>query len=73
MNWADTLKATALAVLAESTATAARIAVDVPWSWNPHDVWLARARQPRDLGARASKSGPTVAPQFTQPDSTPLP
>jgi len=60
MNWADTLKATALAALKGRTATAGRVFVDVPWSWNPHDVWLARARQPHAIAAQASESGPTT-------------
>jgi hypothetical protein len=46
MSWADTIKATALAALAERTAPTARFVADAPWSWNPHDVWLTRARQP---------------------------
>jgi hypothetical protein len=60
MNWADTVKTTALAVLAERTATAARIAVDVPWSWNPHDVWLTRINRPRELPVQASIVDPSA-------------
>jgi hypothetical protein len=67
MNWADTLKATALAALAGRTATAGRIAVDTPWSWNPRDVWLSRVRASSTPAAQASKSGPTVAPQLNRP------
>jgi hypothetical protein len=70
MNWVDTAKATALAVLAGRAATAARASVDVPWSWNPHDVWLARASQPAAMSAQASKSGPTIARQLTHLDPT---
>jgi hypothetical protein len=62
MSWADTVKATALAALAGRTATAARISVDTPWSWNPHDVWLTRARQPRKLADQPSVSDPSTPP-----------
>lgn len=63
MNWHNTMKATALAILAERTATAGRISVDAPWSWNLHNVWLTRARQPGELTAQASKSDPSVPPR----------
>ena len=63
MSWADSVKATALAALAERTATAAPVAVDAPWTWNPHDVWLTRIQQPRVLAARASMSEPSTAPR----------
>ena len=49
MSWADTVKATALAVSADRTATTARLSVDAPWNWNPHDVWLTRVKQPREV------------------------
>jgi hypothetical protein len=69
MSWADTVKATALAALAERTSTAGRISVDTAWSWNPHDVWLTRVSQPRELTAPTAKSGamtpPRHAPDFT--------
>ena len=65
MNWVDTVKSTALAALAGRTATAGRVSVDLPWSWNPHDVWLARATPPRALAAQAPKSGPAIAPRLT--------
>jgi hypothetical protein len=42
MSWADPVIATALAVLAERTATAARTFVAGPSRWNPQDVWLTR-------------------------------
>lgn len=61
MSWNDTVKAAALTVLAERTATAARIVADAPWSWNPHDVWLTRIRQPsRESASQATVSGPTT-------------
>jgi hypothetical protein len=56
MNWQDTVKAHALAALADRTVTADRIAAGAPWSWKADDVWLTRARQPRDLAARSSMS-----------------
>ena len=42
MSWADPVIATAFAVLAERTATAARTFVTRPSRWNPQDVWLTR-------------------------------
>jgi hypothetical protein len=63
MSWADSVKATALAALAERTTTVPRLAVDTPWSWNAHDVWLTHIRQPRELAARSSMSEPSTAPR----------
>jgi hypothetical protein len=48
------MKATALAVLAERPAPPDRIVVDAPWTWNPKDVWLTRARQPAAASTHAS-------------------
>ena len=62
MNWADQVKATALTVAAEHAATPARISVDTPWSWNPHDVWLTRASEPRQPAAPPSVSDPSTPP-----------
>lgn len=50
MNWAEIMKATASATSADRSATADRVPVDLPWSWNPHDVWLTRARRNRVSG-----------------------
>lgn len=44
MSWADPVIATALAVLAERTATAARTFVTAPSRWNRQDVWLTRVK-----------------------------
>jgi len=63
MSWNDTVKAAALAAQAERTATAGRIVADTPWSWNPHDVWLSRVKQPREIAAPSSLSGPTTRPR----------
>jgi len=62
MSWADTVIATALATLAGRTATTGRTAVDTPWSWNPHDVWLSRVGEPRDLAAQPSLRDPSTPP-----------
>jgi hypothetical protein len=62
MSWADTVRATALAALAGRTTTAARTAVDTPWTWNPHDVWLTRASQPRQPAAQPSVRDPSTPP-----------
>jgi len=47
MRWNDTVKATALAALAERTTPTSSVAVDRPWTWNPHDIWLSRIKPPR--------------------------
>ena len=48
MSWADPVIATAFAVLAERTATAARTFVTSPSRWSPQDVWLRRVK-PRQM------------------------
>ena len=63
MNWADQVKATALTVAAEHAATPARISVDTPWSWNPHEVWLSRIKQPRAPVALTSISESSTPPR----------
>ena len=60
MSWADSVKATALAALAEGTATASSIAVNAPWTWNPHDVWLTRVQRTRNLAVQSPENGPTT-------------
>ncbi|MDH5273370.1 MAG: hypothetical protein OEY13_09875 [Gammaproteobacteria bacterium] len=55
MSWTDTVKAAALAVLAERTATASRAVADAPWSWNPHDVWLSRIKPRRERAVHAAQ------------------
>ncbi len=49
MSWADKVKATALAALAERTASAGHIPADASTDWNCPDVWLTRIKQPRNL------------------------
>jgi hypothetical protein len=60
MSWADTVKATALAALAERSATDDRGFGGARWNWNSPDVWLTRARQPRDVAAQSPNSGPST-------------
>ncbi len=68
MSWTDTLKAAALAVQAERTATSARHLADASCRWNAYDVWLSRARPLRDLTPRpAHGEQPTPPPQGTAP------
>jgi hypothetical protein len=62
MSWADKVKATALAALAGRTTTAGRVSIHTPWTWNPHDVWLTRASQPRQPAAQPSVSDPSTPP-----------
>ena len=63
MSWADSVKATALAALAERTATASSVAVNAPWTWNPHDVWLTRVQRTRKLAVQSPENGPTTHPR----------
>ena len=63
MGWADKVKATAIADLAERTATAPRIAVDTPWSWNSHAVWLSRVKPSGDCAAPSFVTRPTPSPR----------
>jgi hypothetical protein len=70
MSWADTMKAMALAALAERNATVGRILVDAPSGWNPHDVWLTRVKQPRELAAQSSRSGKTTPPALSRHSPT---
>lgn len=60
MSWNDTVKAAALAVQAERTATAAATAPDTRPIWNPHEVWLSRARPLRALTPDSSPGGACV-------------
>jgi hypothetical protein len=63
MNWADKVRTTALAALAERTATVAPISADTAWNWKAHEVWLTRVRQPRQPTARSSIGEPSTPPR----------
>ncbi len=63
MGWADTVKATALAVLAERTETTGRNSSHALWNWNPYDVWLSRVRPPRDASEQPAVSDPVTQPR----------
>lgn len=54
MSWADPVIATALAVLAERTVTAARTFGTAPSRWNRQDVWLTRVKL-RQFGCTRSR------------------
>jgi len=49
LNWQDTLKATALAALAERTNPTAPNTINQPRTWDAHEVWLSRIQQPREV------------------------
>jgi len=70
MSWADPVIATALATLAERTATTVRIPADTPWTWSARDVWLTRVTPPRALSAQSS-SPPCRSTQSTPSASSP--
>jgi hypothetical protein len=60
MNWADSMRATALAALAGRKTPARRIFSGSPSSWLPQDVWLTRASQPRDRNQPAGVRDPAT-------------
>lgn len=70
-SWNDTVKAAALATQAERTAATVRIAVDAPWNWNHHAVWLSRARPSREL--QVSNRTPTSSGRTGSPAPPPRP
>lgn len=59
ITWAKTMKVTALTTAGRQSTTVVRTAVDLPWSWNPREVWLSRARQPRARVTRAVLGAPS--------------
>ena len=63
MSWADKVKAAALAVLAEHTATPARIVADASYTWNAYDVWLSRVQPPHARVALTSISESSTPPR----------
>ena len=65
MSWADPVIATALAVLAERTATTARIFVAAPSGWNSQDVWLTRVHPSRALTVHRSLRGASTLPRLS--------
>ena len=67
MSWADPVIATALAVLAERTATTARIFVAAPSGWNSQDVWLTRVKPSRALAVQRSLRSPSALPGKRSP------
>jgi hypothetical protein len=54
------MKAHALAALAEGMSTVRQPFVATWSGLYPHDVWLTRVRQPRELTARSSTSEPAT-------------
>lgn len=60
MTWNDAMKAAALAAETERKATDAARAVDTPWRWNAHDVWLSRAGQSHARDMRPQLSDPVM-------------
>ena len=48
MNWADTLRASALAALAEHKGQLTPSFVQAPARWIPHEIWLKRSISARD-------------------------
>jgi hypothetical protein len=62
MGWADTVKATALTVLAERTETTGRVSAHTLWTWSPYDVWLSRVRPSHETATRPPESNRATQP-----------
>lgn len=53
MNWADGLQEKAGLASSDSVSTDGTVVPrDASTAWEPHEVWLARIKRPRDLAAR---------------------
>ena len=63
MGWADTVKSTALTVLAERTAPTGRVTAETLWTSNPYGVWLSRVRRPGVIAAQPSASDSPAQPR----------
>jgi hypothetical protein len=63
MNWNDSVKAAAQAVLAERPTTPARTTADASFRWNAYEVWLSRVQPQRDTSARTSMTDPVAQPR----------
>lgn len=60
MSWADSMRATALAALAERETTICRIFSGDAAGWFPQDVWLSRAKQTRPRSRAATPRDPAA-------------
>jgi hypothetical protein len=58
MNWADMMKAAALAAGAGHRPL--ETSVGVPWIWNPGEVWLARVRMTHESVVGSSAHGASI-------------
>jgi hypothetical protein len=56
LSWNETVKAAALAVQSERTATPARPVAEASFRWSAYDVWLSRLTPRRDHTLRNSSS-----------------
>jgi hypothetical protein len=66
LSWNETVKAAALAVQSERTATPARYVADASFRWSAYDVWLSRLTPRRDHTLRHSSSEQAFpSPQVT--------
>ena len=44
LSWNETVRAAGLAALAERSAPAVRTSREVPYRWDPYEIWLSHAR-----------------------------
>ena len=63
MGWADTVKSTALSVLAERTAPTGRASDNTLWTSKPCGVWLSRVSPPGVIAAPPSVSDSPAQPR----------
>jgi hypothetical protein len=62
MNWADTVKATGLAAMAERTTKTGRIFSATSSGWSRQEGWLTRVKPVRTLGTQSPTYGPSMLP-----------
>jgi len=63
MNWGDAMKANANVANGDrSSPDASGTGSAASNSWDPHEVWLTRVKQPRELAARRVTAGDVSQP-----------
>ena len=59
MNWLNAIKDDDTVASRDVDATRASLSPDrASTSWDPHEVWLTRVKQPRELAARRATGSP---------------
>lgn len=61
MNWSDAMKDAADVAARDGESNRARAMPDTTSiSWDPHEVWLTRIKQPRERAARRAMDSPVT-------------